>query len=108
MDPGAPAGPLLNADARNRQRTRHTLAEICRVVALPMSARHSLRVLYWFLTGTFFKRKRMRDTAAEIIAAGLFDPSFYIKRYPDIQGKHVDPAAHYIEHGAYENRRANG
>ena len=59
------------------------------------------------MTGTIFKRQRMKETAAEIITAGLFDRSFYVKRYPDIEASGVDPVTHYIEHGAYENRRAN-
>jgi hypothetical protein len=34
----------------------------------------------------------------------LFDASFYLSRYPDVQKAKMDPLGHYIRHGVFENR----
>lgn len=34
----------------------------------------------------------------------LFDPAWYLARYPDVAAQGLDPAAHYLDHGAMEGR----
>jgi len=42
----------------------------------------------------------LRDSA-------LFDPDFYLDRYPDVRAAGVDPLQHFVEHGAREGRWPN-
>jgi hypothetical protein len=37
----------------------------------------------------------------------LFDPAFYLERYPDLAAARVHPFAHYLLHGAAEGRKPN-
>lgn len=39
------------------------------------------------------------------LKTALFDPGFYLKRYPDVQQEGVDPFIHYFERGASEGRQ---
>ena len=32
--------------------------------------------------------------------SGLFDPEHYVKTYPDVAERNVDPLVHYLEEGA--------
>ena len=32
--------------------------------------------------------------------SGLFDPSFYLARYPELAQQNIDPLVHYLEEGA--------
>jgi hypothetical protein len=42
---------------------------------------------------------------SEIERSGLFDPDFYVRRYPDINPEVLDPLDHYMDHGWREGRR---
>jgi len=72
----------------------------------------------------FFDRKFYRSTNAEFsakvaplmhfLAAGafdgrkphpLFDPAFYLERYPDVRETGVNPLLHFIRYGAAEGRK---
>src|SRR5207244_4899454 len=35
-----------------------------------------------------------------IRASPLFEPDWYLERYPDVRAAGVDPALHYVRHGA--------
>ncbi len=37
----------------------------------------------------------------------LFDPAFYLERYPDVAAARVHPLAHYLLNGAAEGRKPN-
>jgi hypothetical protein len=37
----------------------------------------------------------------------LFEPAFYLERYPDLAAARVHPFAHYLLHGAAEGRKPN-
>ncbi|WP_217645718.1 hypothetical protein [Pseudoxanthomonas sp. GM95] len=56
----------------------------------------------------FFNRCRDRWQAnhvrARIQASGLFDPSWYIAKYPDVAASGIDPLEHYLQFGAGEGR----
>jgi hypothetical protein len=38
------------------------------------------------------------------VISAEFDRDYYLRRYPDVAGKRIDPVVHYIEHGAAEGR----
>jgi GT2 family glycosyltransferase len=40
----------------------------------------------------------------ELLASGLFDPDFYLDRYPDVAATGADPVAHYLRLGWREGR----
>ena len=40
--------------------------------------------------------------------AGLFDPRWYLRTYPDVAAAGVDPLRHYAEYGAVEGRMPRG
>ena len=42
--------------------------------------------------------------AAVILKSGLFDPEYYLRRNPDVAAAGIDPAEHYVRHGAGEMR----
>lgn len=45
-----------------------------------------------------------RVVLEEIRRSGLFDPDWYLARNPDVAKSGVDPAGHYLDHGASEGR----
>jgi hypothetical protein len=63
------------------------------------------RVLAWTATGRLPARLRERIVVREIAASGLFDADWYRSEYPDIAGSKLDPATHFVRHGAAEGRR---
>ena len=44
---------------------------------------------------------RARDA---VVASSLFDSEWYLRNYPDVAAAGVDPALHYVRHGAAERR----
>ncbi len=54
-------------------------------------------------------RQRLREDAdIRIIArAGVFDPAYYLRRYPDVDAAQVDPLVQYVRCGAAEGRDPN-
>ncbi len=47
---------------------------------------------------------RRRIQARMIRGSGLFDPDWYLRTYGDVAAASVDPALHFLEHGARERR----
>ncbi len=47
------------------------------------------------------------DLRAALQACGLFDPDFYLTRYPDVAEHGLDPWEHYLEYGICEGRWPN-
>lgn len=45
-------------------------------------------------------RKRLEQS-------GLFDPVYYLRRYPDVGAAGIDPLTHYLDHGAEDGRDPN-
>ena len=46
--------------------------------------------------------------ARELIrTSGLFDPVWYLERYPDVAAAGFDPLEHFYSHGGVEGRRAS-
>lgn len=59
------------------------------------------------LHALLFRLKPDRRVGAEISAltsCGLFEPSWYLERYPDVAEAGAEPARHYLFHGAGEGR----
>ena len=85
---------LLRLNALDCELFRRARAEVRRRFALiPMeSVRPADRVSTWMAD------RRLRNS-------GLFDPKFYLERYPDVQRAGVDPLRHYLRHGAAEGRK---
>lgn len=54
-------------------------------------------------------RQRLREDAdIRIIArTGVFDPTYYLNRYPDVGTDQADPLVHYVRCGASEGRTPN-
>ena len=52
------------------------------------------------LPGQLRLRRQIRDDAKVLAATALFDPAFYLARYPDVAGSGSDPLWHYIWAGA--------
>ncbi|RWL44467.1 MAG: glycosyltransferase [Mesorhizobium sp.] len=50
------------------------------------------------------KRIQFARERALIVASRLFDEEWYRQRNPDVVAAGVDPASHYLRHGAYEGR----
>ena len=49
--------------------------------------------------------QRLPFPALRIRRARLFDPAFYLERYPDVRLAGIDPLRHYLLHGAAEGRK---
>jgi glycosyltransferase involved in cell wall biosynthesis len=50
------------------------------------------------IPGRFAKRKQT------IIDSGLFDPDYYLSKYPDVKNAGVDPLMHFLNFGGLEGR----
>jgi hypothetical protein len=58
----------------------------------------------WFGRSRWWDRLWVRRQAVALTRAGLFDPIWYLEKYPDVKKAGVDPAEHYVRHGAGEGR----
>ncbi len=45
-------------------------------------------------------RARARKLRQRIAESGLFDPAFYVEKYPDVAASGIGPLDHYIQYGA--------
>mgnify|MGYP001604554933 CR=1 FL=1 len=43
-------------------------------------------------------------TINEVRNSGLFDPEWYLTRYPDVRRAGMDPLRHFVRHGHFEGR----
>lgn len=58
--------------------------------------------------GTGDRREVVRlETMRILLASGLFDGDFYLRKYADIRHAGVDPLDHYVRHGDREGRMPN-
>ena len=44
----------------------------------------------------------------QIARSGLFDADWYLRTYPDVAARGVDPLAHYLAHGTLDRRNPSG
>ncbi len=76
----------------------------------PRTARISqegLKVAYWTLTLQLPRRLRQRKVARILLESGLFDPNFYLTKYPDVANTGTNPLSHYLSHGVVDGRMPN-
>jgi hypothetical protein len=58
----------------------------------------------WFGRSRWWDRLWVKRQAVALTRAGLFDPAWYLEKYPDVKKAGIDPAEHYVRHGAGEGR----
>ena len=72
------------------------------------SAAGSINPLLHYLTvgrAQGLEIRPVMDLAGDTIReSGVFDPDYYLERYPDIAESGVDPVRHYLKYGAKEGR----
>jgi hypothetical protein len=49
-------------------------------------------------------RRKHENELTVLRESGLFDPAWYLAKYPDVRGEQIDPAVHYLAHGGTEGR----
>src|SRR5208337_3355284 len=49
-------------------------------------------------------KRQFRRARRRVAATGLFDPEFYLSRYPDVAAAQIDPLDHYLLCGRAEKR----
>jgi len=49
-------------------------------------------------------KRQFRRARRRVAATGLFDPEFYLSRYPDVTAAPIDPLDHYVLFGRAEKR----
>lgn len=86
-------GELLRLNALDCQLLRMARAEVRRRAELASIQRRVAVVK----AASWFSRWRQRRV--------LFDPAFYVRKYPDVAAAGVDPWKHYRKHGAAEGRK---
>lgn len=59
--------------------------------------------LYKYIT-TFIKKINPNRDIVLLNSSGLFDADWYLSRYPDLAGKKINPARHYLQVGGFEGR----
>jgi hypothetical protein len=50
------------------------------------------------------EKKRLRRQCTQLEQSGFFDAAWYASTYPDVVESGIDPAEHYLRHGAKEGR----
>jgi len=68
------------------------------ISAVPVKSGSTLR--FW---GRLFG-SRDELTVKQVRETGLFDPEWYLARYPDVRASGMDPLRHFVEHGHFEHR----
>ncbi len=58
------------------------------------------RPILWLLSAG----PRARHELSALRSSPLFDPAFYLARYPDVAAARIDPVVHYMRFGAAEGR----
>ena len=87
-------------------RFRRSIDRYAQSIGKP-SSRSTLRSRSWSAWSAFAKRRtrwRIAWEAKQIEFAGIFDRTWYLRRYPDVEEAGVDPLRHYLEFGAHERR----
>lgn len=55
--------------------------------------------------GNLKKAYKMHKAAKKIRALDLFDPDFYLRKYPDVKKSRLSPLDHYLYHGFKESKQ---
>jgi hypothetical protein len=105
----------LARDREKLRRTQEQLADVGRELAalrqsrvwriytaLQESVRRSTGIVHRVIGGK--DRKRKVESASLLRKSPLFDPDWYLSRYPDVAAAGIDPVVHYLESGWREGR----
>jgi hypothetical protein len=87
---------LLKGNENEARAIRRSVAAVLEV--------NRAAVVPWFGRSRWWDRLWVRRQAVALTRAGLFDPIWYLEKYPDVKKAGVDPAEHYVRHGAAEGR----
>lgn len=63
-----------------------------------------LKWSYWLATLKAPSRFQQFRQQKVLQASGLFDPQYYLRKYPDVAQSMADPLTHYLNYGAAEKR----
>ncbi|ALJ39506.1 glycosyltransferase (plasmid) [Azospirillum brasilense] len=66
--------------------------------------RQAAKLVFWTLTLQLPARLREHRQVRALYASGLFDPAFYWRHNPEAAAGGLDPALHYLRHGAAAGR----
>lgn len=81
-------------------RRSETQAPASNVSSAPSQARHPR----WWRARLSQRERRMQLDVQLVYQSGLFDAEWYCAEYPDVANTGVNPAEHYLLHGAFEGR----
>lgn len=81
-------------------RRSETQASASNVSSAPSQARHPR----WWRARLSQRERRMQLDVQLVYQSGLFDAEWYCAEYPDVANTGMDPAEHYVLHGAFEGR----
>ena len=87
--------PLRKIARRVPERLRDKAADAAKVAFWAMTFRLRRGLAY---------RARVRHGLALVSATALFDPNWYLARYPDVAATGMDPALHFVLRGGAEGR----
>ncbi|OZB03270.1 MAG: hypothetical protein B7X67_17480 [Rhizobiales bacterium 39-66-18] len=99
------------------QSERQLLQQVQRMRSVPWLLRQMAKTLYagqrqllsrvaklfGVRTATYVLAKNRR----RLEQTNLFDPVYYLRRYPDVGAAGIDPLTHYLDHGAKDGRDPN-
>lgn len=106
----------LAVDLHDRTAEVALLTEIAagsdsKIEDIAQSAQEQLHILIQSIVSArsipLLGRVRRKQLLTRLTRAGLFDAEWYLSQYPDIAETGINPAIHFIEHGAYEGRSPN-
>jgi hypothetical protein len=58
----------------------------------------------WWRARLSQRERRMQHDVQQLYQSGLFDAEWYCAEYPDVANTGMNPAEHYMLHGAFEGR----
>lgn len=61
-------------------------------------------ILLWFSLGKLKRYYHLNENLNLIRSSALFDPGWYLHRYPDVERAGIDPAKHFLLYGGFEGR----
>lgn len=96
------AQPSASEVARLRQAVQHV-----RKVAAEELGRAVKALLPPRKGGLFGKGRSLSKQAQSLVNGGVIDPAWYLAHHGDVAAAGMDPAIHYILHGAAEGRAPN-
>lgn len=86
------------------RRVRGAIHDAARRTAAHPALRRAAKLAFWTLTLQLPARLREHRQVRALYASGLFDAAFYRRHNPEAAAGGIDPALHYLRHGAAAGR----